>query len=111
MKSKFSEYPVWNAAVWTAADWTLLRTTVANVNLLWTVKSLYREELRKGMRKQCLVVSCLWLGVCAKVILIALRTMAPEHIQVFLSLSDSITAKLAYEKGKALLESLETNSF
>lgn len=65
----FSEYPVWDA--WSVADWTLPRTTVANVNLLWTVKGLYKEALTKDMRKQRLVVSCLWLGVCAKVILIA----------------------------------------
>lgn len=65
-----SEYPVWDAAVWPVADWTLPRTTVANVNLLWTVKGPYKEALTKDMRKQCSVMSCLWLGDCAKVILI-----------------------------------------
>lgn len=67
----FSEYPVWDAALWSVADSTLPRTTAANVNSLCTVKGLYKEALTKEMRKQCSVVSCLWLGVCVMAILIA----------------------------------------
>lgn len=67
----FSEYPVWDAVVWSMADWTLPRATVANVNLLSTVKALYKVALIKDMRKQSSVVSCLWQGVCGKAILIA----------------------------------------
>lgn len=95
----FSEYPVWDAAVWPVADWALPSATVANVNLLWTFKGPYKETLTKDMRKQCSVVSCLW-EIVPRSFSLQSRTIGPEHLQVFLSLSDSRTAKLAYEIGK-----------
>lgn len=102
----FSAYPVWDAAVWSVADGTLPRTTVANDNLLWTLKGLCEEALTKDTRKQCSVVSGLW-GFEPRSFSLQCRTTAPEHTQVFLPLIVSITSKLAYEKGKTTRKTRE----